>query len=282
MIDDITATTNTDPDPDPEDNTQQQQHHHIININEHFSLSDDDKIYTWNENHEILLKRWSKIAYFSMILHNRSGKYYKSRDKWIGIPGVVLTAASGGMSFLGTLDVQLWFFIFIGFTAMTAAGFVAAHNYLEYERTASRHFLASKVYHGIYNDIEEQLSYEVSQRSNVKSFTRYIKGCLKSAQSSVADIPHHIFTKYAHEIENGTQFCPTTTKVEHEHEQKEKDPHTLLQPENAAPIVTNDDTADDLQSEYMEELEKALQKQRRISQDYQMKRFESIMELLNK
>jgi hypothetical protein len=177
------------------------------------SVRRSDEGYKWNSHQEEVVKGWGNTSQYYYVMHNRSAKYYQTLNKWLGIPATALAAIVGTAEFgslAGDQCDMAWVHVMGGILALIATGLGIAYNFLEYEKRASKHLLASSLYESFYLDVVEELAFKPQDRTNVKAFMRSSKKTLKSLKEASPDIPEHILDKYIKDLDHALVLAPVT------------------------------------------------------------------------
>lgn len=132
----------------------------------------------WSSKKEKVLKYWQEECRLYVWLHNENARYYRSWDKILSIPAILITAVTGTAVF-STTDTQsedgrIGKYL-IGSMLMIGTFLQSTRDFLDIGNLIYRHSNCAKCYQSLVNDIEEQLTQDREDRENGKQFLHKIK-----------------------------------------------------------------------------------------------------------
>lgn len=132
----------------------------------------------WSSKKEKVLKYWQEECRLYVWLHNENARYYKSWDKILSIPAILITAVTGTAVFSTTNnqseDSKISNYL-IGGMLMIGTFLQSTRDFLDIGNLIYRHSNCAKCYQSLVNDIEEQLTQDREDRENGKQFLHKIK-----------------------------------------------------------------------------------------------------------
>ena len=132
----------------------------------------------WSSKKEKVLKYWQEECRLYVWLHNENARYYRSWDKILSIPAILITAVTGTAVFSTTdnqsEDGRIGKYL-IGSMLMIGTFLQSTRDFLDIGNLIYRHSNCAKCYQSLVNDIEEQLTQDREDRENGKQFLHKIK-----------------------------------------------------------------------------------------------------------
>ena len=132
----------------------------------------------WSSKKEKVLKYWQEECRIYVWLHNENARYYRSWDKILSIPAILITAVTGTAIFSTTdnqsEDGKIGKYL-IGSMLMIGTFLQSTRDFLDIGNLIYRHSNCAKCYQSLVNDIDEQLTQDREDRENGKQFLHKIK-----------------------------------------------------------------------------------------------------------
>jgi hypothetical protein len=137
----------------------------------------------WTDADEVL-RTWSRRARESQIAHSKSANRQRTKDRWLGVPAIVLSTVVG-TSVFATLqkDVGQNWRITLAMLSILAAVLMTLHTSLAYAGSSERHRLAGARYAGIRRQIEETLALPSESRGDLAK----VLGSIRSTMDKLAE-----------------------------------------------------------------------------------------------
>jgi hypothetical protein len=155
----------------------------------------------WTPESESLLKKWGTRAQFYQILYEQGERFYRQRDRWFGIPILVLGTITTSTIFIqldGCNKIQhlVSGVLSFLFTLLSALG-----KFANYRELTFRCREAAQGYDRVSMDIQEQLTLPPADRVYVYQFTAGIKSRLHELKQAPV-LPEKMLHQYLANIDN--------------------------------------------------------------------------------
>mgnify|MGYP006415105307 FL=1 len=157
----------------------------------------------WNNKKEDLLKKWNFESSLYIWLHNYNAEYYKKIDNLLSIPSIIISAITSTTIFSTINNDNRELMIIVGCMLVVGTFLQSARDYFNINRLIYDNIQCSKDYQIIYNDIEEQLNQEFSERDNAIRFINKIKTKRNNIILNCPDINNSSWKKLKTNIEKG-------------------------------------------------------------------------------
>ena len=150
----------------------------------------------WNDEAELLLRKWLDRARRSQHSHHEQGKFLKRVNYWFAIPIIVITTTLGTSAF-ATLSqdvspsMRLWF----GGLSILAAVLAAIQTRLNFISRSETHKSLGAKYGNVRRQIEETLVLSPTLRGDPRTVLSEIRGKLDSLGSEGDAVHPRIFTR---------------------------------------------------------------------------------------
>lgn len=167
---------------------------------------EDDVVFEWHNQQELILKQWSEIGSSYRYLHDRSFLKFNSQNMGFAIPVIVISTVTGTANFAqGSFPVSAQPYVpaIIGFFNLLAGLLTTIAQFLRVSELLEGHRAASIAYSKFSRNIAVELSLPVSQRS--MSGLDFINNCRTELDRLIEqspNIPEPIVKKFGKRFEN--------------------------------------------------------------------------------
>lgn len=155
--------------------------------------------------HEDLLAAWHRRARESQFAHYTAANSYSLRNRWLGIPTVLLTALVG-TSVFATLEEapSTRDRLILGLISLAAAILASLHTFLAYPELAEKHRAAGARYGALRRHIEQIQVLPPMSDQLVDEVSR-LREQLDDLSSRSPDVPVRFWRKAQTDIKNTTR-----------------------------------------------------------------------------
>ena len=167
---------------------------------------EEDVIFEWHNQQELILKQWSEIGSSYRYLHDRSFLKFNSQNMGFAIPVIVISTVTGTANFAqGSFPASAQPYVpaIIGFFNLLAGLLTTIAQFLRVSELLEGHRAASIAYSKFSRNIAVELSLPVSQRS--MSGLDFINNCRTELDRLIEqspNIPEPIVKKFGKRFEN--------------------------------------------------------------------------------
>lgn len=167
---------------------------------------EEDELFEWHTQQELILKQWSEIGASYRYLHDRSFLKFNSQNMGFAIPVIVISTVTGTANFAqGSFPVSAQPYVpaIIGFFNLLAGLLTTIAQFLRVSELLEGHRAASIAYSKFSRNIAVELSLPVSQRS--MSGLDFINNCRTELDRLIEQspgIPEYIVKKFGKRFEN--------------------------------------------------------------------------------
>lgn len=168
----------------------------------------------WNQYHEDLIKRWSKLSKTYSLMHSLTSQHYSKLDKRLGIPTVILGAITASSIFGTAVDDQYTVYrtYLNGVLTLLLTTLTGVNRFLGIDEKKVKHTTASSKYNKISMDIDTLLSFPRDEREkSPNEFINHIKTLIQNLREDSPDIPTWIISGYINKMDEG--LTNTTVRV---------------------------------------------------------------------
>ena len=169
---------------------------------------------SWNKYQENILKKWSSMAKTYSIMHSISSEYYNIWDKRLGIPVILLGAATASSIFTTSTKkdtINIWSYI-NGGMVLLMTGISGISKFIGTNEKQAKHTIASFKYTEISMNIDTLLSFPRNDRQEQpRQFINDIKLNILQVRENSPDLPTWIVSNYIKNIDKS--LTNTHTKV---------------------------------------------------------------------
>ena len=171
----------------------------------------------WNKYHENLIKKWSVMAKTYSIMHSISSEYYNNLDKRLGIPVILLGAASASSIFTTSSESNnIWAYI-NGGMVLLMTGISGINRFLGTNEKLTKHTAVAFKYTEISMNIDTLLSFPRSDREETpKDFINKIKVSILEVREHAPDLPTWVISSYINKLDKS--LVNTNTKINRSNE----------------------------------------------------------------
>lgn len=167
---------------------------------------EEDELFEWHNQQELILKQWSEIGASYRYLHDRSFLKFNSQNMGFAIPVIVISTVTGTANFAqGSFPVSAQPYVpaIIGFFNLLAGLLTTVAQFLRVSELLEGHRAASIAYSKFSRNIAIELSLPVSQRSmSGLDFINYCRTELDRLIEQSPGIPEYIVKKFGKRFEN--------------------------------------------------------------------------------
>ena len=167
---------------------------------------EEDEIFEWHTQQELILKQWSEIGSSYRYLHDRSFLKFNKQNMGFAIPVIVISTVTGTANFAqGSFPVAAQPYVpaVIGFFNLLAGLLTTISQFLRVSELLEGHRAASIAYSKFSRNIAVELSLPVSQRS--MSGLDFINSCRSELDRLIEqspNIPEEIVKTFGKRFEN--------------------------------------------------------------------------------
>lgn len=154
----------------------------------------------WNDDNERVLQAWGQKAQYYSILNEQTAALYSRRDRWFGLPLVVLGSITTSTMFIGSDCTNDYRSVISGVLSMCCTMLTAFGKFFAYGELKLQFTHTAQMYDNVVLDIQEQLSRPRSEREEAHTFMATIKSTLSQLKKS-AGIPHTVFKRYIKDVD---------------------------------------------------------------------------------
>jgi hypothetical protein len=154
----------------------------------------------WNDDNERVLQAWGQKAQYYSVLNEQTAALYSRRDRWFGLPLVILGSITTSTMFIGNDCTNDYKTIISGVLSMCCTMLTAFGKFFAYGELKLQFTHTAQMYDSVVLDIQEQLSRPRAEREDAHTFMATIKSTLSQLKKS-AEIPHTVFKKYIADVD---------------------------------------------------------------------------------
>lgn len=142
-----------------------------------------------DETH-LVASQWRNGLRISHLAHERCAARFADRNRWLGVPAVLLATVAGG-SGLSTLQAtDAWVSWVAGFSGIGAAALASAQTFLDYEARAEQHRRFASAYGDLRRRLDLLLAIESDESRAVLEQVRAAWDTLNREAPSTPDRIH--------------------------------------------------------------------------------------------
>jgi hypothetical protein len=155
----------------------------------------------WDDANEKLLQNWGHKAQYYRILNEQAAALYKRRERWFGIPLIILgsvTTSTLFVSFGTQQDIYVNVVsavLSMSFTLLTALG-----KFLNYSELTHIYSDSANKYDALVMDIQEQLSIPRLSRQDPSTFSSQVKTTMRQLKQTIS-VPSYVLQKYIDNVD---------------------------------------------------------------------------------
>lgn len=154
----------------------------------------------WTSENEKLIQKWGSRAQYNVLLYEQAAHIYQKKDRWFGIPLVILGALTTSGIFL-QLDlchpITQWV---VGISALVFTILTAVNKLVGYQELMINYTSTAQSYDDLVLDIQYQLSKPRQDRMCANDFISNLKFALKNLKKAPA-VPIHVYQQYIKNID---------------------------------------------------------------------------------
>jgi hypothetical protein len=157
---------------------------------------DSGSVTGWAEA-EPVLGAWYRRARESQFAHYKAASRYGALARLLGVPGVVLSAATGTALFatLEKNDASPTLRLVLGLVSVLAATLAALQTFLGFGQRADKHRAAASAYGSIRREIEQYQALPPAFRDGVEAAMERLRARLDEVSTSAPDVPARTWAK---------------------------------------------------------------------------------------
>ena len=141
----------------------------------------------------VLVQEWFRRSRQNQRLHYRCADYFSKRNRWLGIPAIVISTLVGSAVFAsveheasGTLKIAL------GMLSIVAAVLASLQTFLSYSERAERHRITSARYASVGRQLELLAATDELSSSDSKARLSSVLQALDSCAEAAPHVPQSI------------------------------------------------------------------------------------------
>ena len=158
----------------------------------------------WDENSENLVKSWGQAAQFYRLLNEQTAYVYHRRDRWFGIPVIVLGTVTTSTMFIQMDTCDNVKSIISGVLSLCCTLLTALGKFFSYHEMENLHNKNAQLYDSVVLDIQEQMCLPRSHREDAITFMHGIKRRMRELKQ-VSTIPQSVFKQYIQNVDHHFQ-----------------------------------------------------------------------------
>lgn len=140
---------------------------------------------------EPLLGAWYRRARESQFAHYNAASRYGALARFLGVPTVILSAATGTALFatLQKNESSTTLRLVLGFASLIAAVLAALQTFLGFSQRADKHRVAASAYGSIRREIEQHQTLPPPSAPELVRTIERLRGRLDEVSASAPDVP---------------------------------------------------------------------------------------------
>jgi hypothetical protein len=155
----------------------------------------------WTSEQERLMSEWSDYGMCYRWLHDKSEKYFHSKNRWINIPVIILTTLGGtanfGIQSIFTDNASKQYASFaIGGISLFAGLLTTIGNYLRYAQLEESHRVASISWGKFQRQVAVELAMDPNERIDAMDFLKICRAELDRLIEQSPPIPEDAITMF--------------------------------------------------------------------------------------
>jgi len=151
----------------------------------------------WNKYHENLLKKWAQMCKTYSIMHTLSAARYSAWDRRLGIPVVILGAATSTLIFGSSSDTTGVMRYINGTLALIVTALAGVSRFINTGEKTVKHKAVSFKYTSIAMNIDTILSFPRSERAeSPQEFISSIKSNILEVRENAPEVLMSIMNNY--------------------------------------------------------------------------------------
>jgi hypothetical protein len=213
----------------------------------------DDPMNGWTDRKVSQLKKKMDQLKILRYLHKKVAGHYSKLNDILSLPNITIEAIISASLFVSLSEkvnenARFWINMTLGFIALIGTILGIWVKYFKAGDKMHGHADASRVYSDIYDDIDDQLSMEIHERTNGKEFLTYIKKMINQQNQNQLDIDQTYWDDYFESVSKGELINLNYTLINQDndndkgtHEVIEIEPTMILEEDNQSgvDVITN-------------------------------------------
>ena len=158
----------------------------------------------WDENSENLVKSWGQAAQFYRLLNEQTAYVYHRRDRWFGLPIIVLGTVTTSTMFIQMDSCDNVKSLISGVLSLCCTLLTALGKFFAYSEMEHLHNKNAQLYDSVVLDIQEQMCLPRTSREDAITFLHGIKRRMRELKQ-VSTIPQSVFKQYIQNVDHHFQ-----------------------------------------------------------------------------
>jgi len=168
---------------------------------------------SWNDQIEELFRQTAEKSNALSMLHSSATQKYQRINTALNIPVIILSTIVGATSMSSTVIFGGWEYgsVIIGVISLFSGILKTVDSYFNYGQLLERHRVTSISYKKLYKILSFELSLPRHQRTNLKTFMKFIKAEMDRLLEQSPELPNDVVDefnkKYVKTIDNDLEIA---------------------------------------------------------------------------
>jgi hypothetical protein len=153
---------------------------------------------SWNDQIEELFRQTAEKSNALSMLHSSATQKYQRINTALNIPVIILSTIVGATSMSSTVIFGGWEYgsVIIGVISLFSGILKTVDSYFNYGQLLERHRVTSISYKKLYKILSFELSLPRHQRTNLKTFMKFIKAEMDRLLEQSPELPNDIIDEF--------------------------------------------------------------------------------------